>query len=247
MDTQPEPVSGVVSASDAIERDLEAELVPAGPQQPQGLTEVLGATPETVLQRTAEVAKQYKEFLRQQGLVKRIGQSDHISVDGWQMLGMMLGCTAVVTQTRQTDNGWEAKAELRDRTGRVIGAGDAECLRDEKRWKQADDYAIRSMAQTRAIGKAFRSVFGFIAKSAGFEATPAEEMDGVKRQPAKKPPALSRRQKAGNALNAGPRTVDELVEMLEVESADQITGALEGLSDKVFEALLLWLAGQDQA
>jgi hypothetical protein len=32
------------------------------------------------------------------------------------------------------------------------------------------------MAQTRAIGKAYRNTFGFIAKAAGFEATPAEEM-----------------------------------------------------------------------
>jgi len=37
--------------------------------------------------------------------------------------------------------------------------------------------AICSMAQTRATGKAFRNILGWLMKAAGFAATPAEEMD----------------------------------------------------------------------
>ena len=33
------------------------------------------------------------------------------------------------------------------------------------------------MAQTRAIGKAYRNLLAWLMKAAGFEATPAEEMD----------------------------------------------------------------------
>jgi hypothetical protein len=35
------------------------------------------------------------------------------------------------------------------------------------------------MAQTRAVGKAFRNQLAWLMKAAGFEATPAEEMDFV--------------------------------------------------------------------
>ena len=44
------------------------------------------------------------------------------------------------------------------------------------------------MAQTRAIGKAYRNLLAWLMKAAGFEATPAEEMDFARDEaPAKKP------------------------------------------------------------
>jgi len=39
------------------------------------------------------------------------------------------------------------------------------------------------MAQTRAIGKAYRNKIGFIMKLAGFQGTPAEEMKKVGDEP----------------------------------------------------------------
>jgi hypothetical protein len=44
-----------------------------------------------------------------------------------------------------------------------------------------DEYSVNSMSQTRGIGKAFRNLLGFVMNAAGMEATPAEEMDEVKR------------------------------------------------------------------
>jgi hypothetical protein len=41
------------------------------------------------------------------------------------------------------------------------------------------------MAQTRAIGKAYRNLLAWLMKAAGFEATPAEEMDFAKDEPKK--------------------------------------------------------------
>ena len=75
-----------------------------------------------------------------------------------------------------TEKGWEARVEARTLDGRTIGAAEACCTRDESRWKTQPDYAIRSMAQTRATSKALRGPLGFIVTLAGFQATPAEEM-----------------------------------------------------------------------
>ena len=58
----------------------------------------------------------------------------------------------------------------------MIGAAEAECLYAEANWKGRDDYALRSMAQTRATSKALRQPLGFVISLAGFDPTPAEEM-----------------------------------------------------------------------
>lgn len=42
-----------------------------------------------------------------------------------------------------------------------------------------DEFAIMSTAQTRAIGRAFKNVIGFVMKAAGYSPTPLEEMDGM--------------------------------------------------------------------
>jgi hypothetical protein len=90
----------------------------------------------------------------------------------------MLGVFPVVEWTRPVADGWEARVEARTLAGQVVGAAEAECLRTEKQWKSRDDYALRSMAQTRAVSKALRGPLGFVVTLAGFEATPAEEMNG---------------------------------------------------------------------
>ena len=53
------------------------------------------------------------------------------------------------------------------------------CTNKEPGKTNFDEYAVASMAQTRAVGKAFRLKIGWLLKIAGYETTPAEEMDTV--------------------------------------------------------------------
>jgi hypothetical protein len=71
---------------------------------------------------------------------------------------------------------YEARVEARTATGLVVGTGEAMCSRKESRWAQADDYAVKSMAQTRATSKALKAATGWLMVLAGYKATPAEEM-----------------------------------------------------------------------
>lgn len=137
--------------------------------------------PTEVIERAAKVAGELAALVRQQSLVVRIGQSDHVRVEGWTLLGSMLGVFPVVEWTRpvmrgDTQIGWEARVEARTRRGEVVGAGEAECLIEERTWKTRDDYARRAMAQTRATSRAMRGPLGFVMHLAGFNPTPAEEM-----------------------------------------------------------------------
>lgn len=63
-------------------------------------------------------------------------------------------------------------------TGVKVGSGFGLCSNLEMKKTSFDEFAVYSMAQTRAIGRSFKNVIGFIMKAAGFAETPSEEMDG---------------------------------------------------------------------
>lgn len=68
--------------------------------------------------------------------------------------------------------------------GMVVSYGLGKCSNIEEKKSTLEDYAINSTAQTRSIGKAYRNLLGFVMESAGYQPTPAEEMEGVNFQDA---------------------------------------------------------------
>ena len=54
----------------------------------------------------------------------------------------------------------------------------------ERNNMQKDRPSVYSMAQTRALGKAYRMALSWIVKMADYEPTPAEEMPRYKQKPA---------------------------------------------------------------
>jgi len=72
--------------------------------------------------------------------------------------------------------GWKATVTAQTRSGEVVGRASALCLRSEERWRKADEYAICSMAQTRATSKSLKAPLGFIMQLAGFNPTPEAEL-----------------------------------------------------------------------
>lgn len=106
---------------------------------------------------------------------------NYAHVEGWQFAGGMLGLLPKVVAVESMSNGseikWKAEVEIIEKTtGNVVGAGFAICSNKESKKKSFDEYAILSMAQTRAIGKAYRNLIGWVMKLAGYEGTPSEEM-----------------------------------------------------------------------
>jgi hypothetical protein len=71
---------------------------------------------------------------------------------------------------------WEARVRI-VRNGVTVGTGESICSRKEPRWSTADDYAVKSMAITRATSRAYKQAAGWIVALAGYEATPAAEVD----------------------------------------------------------------------
>jgi hypothetical protein len=179
------------------------ELVP---YQPPTTVSLFGTNdPAGVVEAARAAAIPLVDVIRKQKLSVKIGPSEHVRVEGWTLLGSMLGVFPVCVWTRQLmrddrEFGWEARVEAHTRSGEVVGAAESQCTRDENQWSweptgkngqklsPRDDYALRSMAQTRATSKALRQPLGFVMQLAGFNPTPAEEMprDEPKKRAAQK-------------------------------------------------------------
>lgn len=132
--------------------------------------------PAEVVQRATEVADALAAIIERKSLFTMIGGRRHVQVEGWTLLGSLLGVFPVTVWTRALEDGWESRVEARTLNGQIVGAAEAECRRTERTWRTRDSYALRSMAQTRATSKALRLPLGFVMQLAGYEATPAEEM-----------------------------------------------------------------------
>jgi hypothetical protein len=155
------------------EETVEATAVELEPVTDYPLFETRG--PIERLQVSKRVADALKAEMKAAGMVKRIGSGEHVLVEGWQTLGVMAGVTTRIAWSRQIEDGWEARAEVVAADGRVVGAGESMCLRSERGWSRKDAYALRSMAQTRAVSRALRAVLAFVMVLSGYSATPAEE------------------------------------------------------------------------
>ncbi|KAA6434726.1 hypothetical protein ACD591_05100 [Rufibacter glacialis] len=131
---------------------------------------------------TMHLAIDLAKFIKENRLFQNIQGKEYVNVEGWQYAGSRLGILPVVDElinmSDSTEIKYLAKVNLLNlRTEQTVGAGFAICSNKEQGRKYYQEYAIASMAQTRAIGKAYRNALAWIIRAAGYEPTPAEEMD----------------------------------------------------------------------
>jgi hypothetical protein len=157
----------VTSTAVAVREQPQTQVAPVG---------LFGDQPTEVVQRATAVATALKDVIAKQGLISRISGKEYPRCEAWTLLGTMIGVFPVLVWSKPVEGGWEARVEARTLSGAIVGAAEAQCLRTERNWGNRDDFAIRSMAQTRATAKALRMPLGFVMTLAGYSATPAEEM-----------------------------------------------------------------------
>ena len=128
-----------------------------------------------------KVAASLKKVIQSQDLAVKIGQSEYVTAEGWEVLGTMLGCTPYVESVEEipTDKPkFMYKATVSIRQGDTILSRASAMA--ERNNMQKDRPSVYSMAQTRALGKAYRMALSWIVKMADYEPTPAEEMPRFK-------------------------------------------------------------------
>ena len=192
------PVDAVEIVTDEPENQVSHEIMKP---ETNSLPDYAILNPEIPMSAKVHVATNVANTLaplvRSQGLaVKGLNRSnkeaEYVMVEGWEVLGTFLGIVPVTTTIAEIKNdknrivGYRARATLYQNPivqndeivgGTVIARAEAQANRDGF---QKDLFAIESMAQTRALGKAYRMGLSWIMKMAGFEGTFAEDMPKFK-------------------------------------------------------------------
>lgn len=138
------------------------------------------------LTATKKLVNELMKYVEDNKLVANIAGKKYLQVEAWQFTGSQLNLTAIVTSVEdvsvETVPIYKATVEVyHNPTGQLVSRGFALCSKKESKKSSFDAYAIMSMAQTRAIGKAYRNILAWLPKLAGYEGTPAEEIsDAVK-------------------------------------------------------------------
>ena len=185
-----------IVTEDEIETDDQVTDIVAKPET-DSLPDYAILNPEIPMSAKVHVATNVANTLaplvRSQGLtVKGLNgrnkEAEYVTVEGWEVLGTFLGIVPVTTVIDEIKNdkgriiGYKARATLYQNPviendeivgGTVIARAEATA---DKSGFQKDLFAIASMAQTRALGKAYRMGLAWVMKMAGFEGTFAEDM-----------------------------------------------------------------------
>jgi len=133
-------------------------------------------------EQAMKVAEILQRFVKEKKLTANIKGKEYPLVEAWCYAGSQLGLYPLLMCINDLSNEkevkYQAEVEIRRLSDdKIMSRGIAVCSNKEASKRSFDEYAICSMAQTRAEGKAFRMLLSWIMKAAGFEATPAEEMD----------------------------------------------------------------------
>jgi hypothetical protein len=223
--------------------------------------------PLRVIENATALAKELAKVVEDRKLYTVIKNRKFVHVEGWTSMGAMLGVVPVEEGVVTTEDGdYLATVKLiRTKDGQVVGGASALCGSDEPTWVNRPRYARRSMATTRATGKAFRLSFSWIMKLAGYEPTPAEEMplEGEFKEEEKSEP------KPEPVKSERPLPPDQLQHFMSLKAetyakrnetvGDKLRGLIVGVTEMCWEvespkdrekkrhSLYSFLTGQDSA
>lgn len=124
------------------------------------------------------LAKAVRDSVEQE-TIEVCGQR-YIKNPGWLIMAGAAGYVVSGGEVKREGEGFIAKAYLRrSDNGVIVAEAEGFCSKDEKRWKYADEYAVRSMAQTRAASKVCKMALAACVPLMGIKnlsATPADEV-----------------------------------------------------------------------
>jgi len=145
-----------------------------------GMQIIEGHNPVEALQTAQKLVGYMQQQCTGPAYISNIQGRQYPKVEWWTTAGASLQLFPVEESCRRIDRrdgsyGYEAKIGVY-RSGQLVTRGSAICMNSENNWGNRDEYAVRSMAITRATAKAYRIGLSFLAVLAGLEPTPSEEV-----------------------------------------------------------------------
>ena len=146
--------------------------------------------PGQALSQMEHLVKSFAAKIKGPDFISIIDGKEYPKVTWWTTIGAPLGLFPVTDWSRRMDDrpgevAWEARVSIM-KDGHVISTAEMMCSDKEGYWRDGEfkpkwngetgEYAIRSMAVSRAIGKAYRQALSFLALFAGLNPVAAEEI-----------------------------------------------------------------------
>lgn len=167
------------------------------------MTKELSIIPDSkeLVRQSTDIASLCREIVIASSVV--IDKRKYVRVEGWQAIATAHGCVASARDVARVEGGMIAVGEIRRmQDGQLIATAEGFVGEDEPTWYGGEieknewkngqktgkriktvmpkraEYAIRAMAQTRAISRACRGCFAHVVvlMNAGLSTTPAEEV-----------------------------------------------------------------------
>jgi len=141
-----------------VAEGVSKEIVPLGGiQGPLTATQLGGGLtlieePEKRIDQVRKVAIILQQIVKDAGCSTRIGNKDHLHIEGWQTIASFFGVIAGTEYSKPLFRdgkviGYEAKAAVFKNGQKISPGAEAICTREEDNWRDRDEYAIKSMAQ----------------------------------------------------------------------------------------------------
>lgn len=133
--------------------------------------------PADLMKNSNDVADVCRDIVKQTACT--IKQKKYVKIEGWSAIAIAHGCTLSASAIKKEENGFSVIGTVRRSSdGMILCEAEGYCGRDEYNWKDRDEYALRAMAQTRAMSRAARTAFSHIIVMIDSElsSTPAEEV-----------------------------------------------------------------------
>lgn len=165
-------------------------MVLARKDSTQELALELPLSPEEMMSRATKWANVLMKVVEERKFYADIAGKKYMEAEGWALALGFAYLDPVPEYVRPVERdgkiiGMEAKVNLL-KNGVIAGGGIATCGFDQFPCKgkegEAKTQAAGSAAQTWAMSRAARLKLGFVAKLAGYEATPADEMRAAERE-----------------------------------------------------------------
>lgn len=122
-----------------------------------------------------------KAFVDGSGLaIKKADGKTYLLAEVWQYIMVLKNLTArcecVDTRDEKGVLVVTAQCIVTDENDNVVADGVMQARSDEQWLSDKPEFAVYGMAQTRAISRALRNRYGYLARACGFQATPVEEI-----------------------------------------------------------------------
>nr|DAS05681.1 MAG TPA: hypothetical protein [Caudoviricetes sp.] len=122
-----------------------------------------------------------KAFVDGAGLaIKKADGKTYLLAEAWQYIMVLKNLTARCEYEDSRDEKGvltvTVECDITDENDNVVSDGVMQARSDEQWLSDKSEFAVYGMAQTRAISRALRNRYGYLARACGFQATPLEEI-----------------------------------------------------------------------